>query len=235
VIGDFKSSTASSQVAARLLDVGPDGKETLVARGLWRPKPGKRPIRQVFQLHPGAWHFARGHQAKLELLPSDPGYARGSNGQRAVTVSHLQLRLPVREKPGTLDGLVGAPAPKVVPKGYQLAGEFKRFGRTRMTVLDRTLEVDGGATSIHVRCPAAWVACNRVGAGFVAKLPKHRVSVQFTGRKRIGGGSSPSLRVKLPRAVRDYLDTHDSLRVRIQVFSREQSKATSTRGKLLAP
>ncbi len=40
VIADFTLPGDTSQVAARLLDVAPDGQETLVSRGLWRPATG---------------------------------------------------------------------------------------------------------------------------------------------------------------------------------------------------
>ena len=83
----------------------------------------RTPRRQVFQLHPGAWRFAAGHRVKLELLPDDAPYGRASDGQQAVTVAGLQLRLPAREKPGA-NGLVQAPLPKVVPPGAKLARGF---------------------------------------------------------------------------------------------------------------
>jgi hypothetical protein len=124
VIAHFKLPGANSQVAARLVDVGPDGRKTLVARGLWRPEVSSHPVRQVFQLHPNGWHFAPGHVAKLELLPQDAPYGRASNGQQSVRVHNLELRLPVRQQPGALGGFVKAPAPKVVPPGYALAAGF---------------------------------------------------------------------------------------------------------------
>ena len=124
VIADFTLPGANSQVAARLLDVAPNGQETLVSRGLWRPAVSRRPVRQVFQLHPGGWRFAPGHVAKLELLANDAPYGRASNGQRVVTVSHLQLRLPTVNRPGTDRGLIKRPLAKVVPPGYRLAREF---------------------------------------------------------------------------------------------------------------
>ena len=40
VVADFTLPGDTSQVAARLLDVAPDGQETLVSRGLWRPATG---------------------------------------------------------------------------------------------------------------------------------------------------------------------------------------------------
>ena len=83
-------------------------------------------MRQVFQLHPGAWRFVPGHTVKLELLPNDAPYGRASNGQQDVTVSHLQLRLPTVNRPGAAGGLVKKPLAKFVPPGYKLARGFAR-------------------------------------------------------------------------------------------------------------
>ncbi|MHB1834137.1 MAG: CocE/NonD family hydrolase [Solirubrobacteraceae bacterium] len=124
VIADFTLPGRDSQVAARLLDVAPDGQETLVSRGLWRPQVSDRPVRQVFQLHPGAWRFAPGHTVKLELLPDDAPYGRASDHQGIVTVSDLQLRLPTHNRPGADGGLVKRPLAKFLPPGYRLAAEF---------------------------------------------------------------------------------------------------------------
>ncbi len=96
------------EIAARLWDVNPStNTETLVARGVYRVQSGGR---QVFQLHPGAWHFAAGHIPKLELLGQDAPYARASNGQFSIAVSDLQLRLPVHDAPGSTPA-VGQPLP----------------------------------------------------------------------------------------------------------------------------
>jgi hypothetical protein len=123
-VADIASPGPHSQIAARLLDVGTDGNQTLVARGLWRPKPGAGAERQVFQLHPNGWKFEPGHVAKLELLPADLPYGRVTNGQLPVTVSDAELRLPVLEAPGSAGGAVLAPASKVVPDGYELAADY---------------------------------------------------------------------------------------------------------------
>jgi predicted acyl esterase len=108
VIADLTSGSPESQLAARLLDVAPDGKERLVARGLLRPGSGGKDV--VFQLHPQGYRFAGGHQVKLELLPSDAPYSRPSNLQGTLAASNLELRLPVLEQPGALGGLVQSPA-----------------------------------------------------------------------------------------------------------------------------
>ena len=108
VIADLGVTGTDSELAARLLDVMPDGKERLVARGLLRPGDGGTDV--VFQLHPQGYRFAGGNTVKLELLPADPPYSRPSNAQAPVTVSNLELRLPVREQPGEVGGLVQTPA-----------------------------------------------------------------------------------------------------------------------------
>lgn len=126
VIADLATTGTESELAARLLDVSPEGSERLVARGLLRPGSGGRQV--VFQLHPQAYRFAPGHTAKLELLPSDAPYARPSNLQGPITVSNLELRLPVHEAPGSLGGVVQAPAPKVLPPGYELAADYRSEG-----------------------------------------------------------------------------------------------------------
>ena len=111
----FALAGADSQVAARLFDVAPDGQQTLVARGLWRPEvTGTDRVRQVFQLNPNGYTFAEGHVPKLELMPHDRPYGLQSD-QGKVSVDRLGLTLPVREAPGALGGLVQEPAPKPLP------------------------------------------------------------------------------------------------------------------------
>jgi hypothetical protein len=78
----------------------------------------ERRARRV-QLHPGAWHFAAGHVPELQLLARDTPYSRASNGVFAVSVSNLEVRLPVHEAPG---GQVLAPAAEVLPAGAVRAG-----------------------------------------------------------------------------------------------------------------
>ena len=122
IIATVQAPSPNSEIAARLLDVSPEGNERLVARGLYRPVGGRQQM--IFQLHPQGYHFAAGHVARLELLPSDFPYGRFSNLQTDITVSSLEMRLPVIQQPGALGGLVQEPAPKVVPAGYTLAPEF---------------------------------------------------------------------------------------------------------------
>lgn len=133
VIADVSvENGGQSQIAARLLELK-GSQERIIARGVYRPDPSGR---QVIQLHGNVYHFAEGTQARLQLLPRDGqtgvasgfSYVRPSNDQRDVTISNVEVRLPVREAPGALDGLVKAPAPKVLPAGYSLADDYESIG-----------------------------------------------------------------------------------------------------------
>ncbi|MBN8871006.1 MAG: acetylxylan esterase [Solirubrobacterales bacterium] len=134
VIADVSvANGGASQIAARLLEIK-SGKERIIARGVYRPDASGR---QVIQLHGNVYHFDQGSRARLQLLPRDGdpdptqtslAYVRPSNDQQDVTVSNVEVRLPVREEPGALDGLVKSPLPKVLPKGYELADDYKSIG-----------------------------------------------------------------------------------------------------------
>jgi hypothetical protein len=92
---------------------------------------------------------------KLELLPKDAPYGQASNGQQNVTVTNIQLRLPVLEQPGALGGTVMAPAPKLIPAGAQLASDFQALTYARPK----------GATPLRVSLVPAYDSCtapNRV-------------------------------------------------------------------------
>src|SRR5262249_27165932 len=120
--------------------------------------------------------FAPGHVAKLELLPSDAPYARPSNLQMAITVSNLQLRLPVLEKPGSLGGIVQGPAPKVLPPGYQLAagygegGPGPAVGRAGMAGLAKgRIRATRKALLVRLRCAGADPCAGTLSVTLAAK------------------------------------------------------------------
>lgn len=250
VIADFTVPNENSQVAARLLDVGPGGQEQLVDRGLWRPAVGG-PERQVFQLHPNGWRFDAGHVPKLELIAADGArpdplnllsYGRPSDGQADVTVSDLELRIPVVERPGALGGVVRAPSEKYLPDGYELAADFAalKHPAARMTGPKR-LKVKGDKVTVKVLCPRAWVACSDGDVEIVGKAKKgkggDRAGKRATFASRsfgsIAGGERRALKLKLTKAAKKALKEKRVVKGRVLVDTAEQDSATKKKAELV--
>ena len=144
----------NTQVAARLWDVAPGGRQTLVARSFYRPRQG----RNVWQLHPAAWTFARGHIAKLELLGNDAPFGRPSNGDFEIEVRRLQLRLPVRRRPDCRRVLrIAAP---LIPAGRRPAPGVRVAARGR-----RARECAARRGSRSSRAPSAGYPDRPSGSG----------------------------------------------------------------------
>jgi predicted acyl esterase len=226
ILAQIASQGPHSQIAARLLDVGPDGQETLVARGLYRASTGSGD--HVFQLHPNGWKFAAGHVAKLELLPSDSPYSRPTNGQAPITLTDLELRLPVLERPGAGGGVVQSPAPKEVPRGSTLAPGFRGVGLARARLAKGPLRVRGGRLIARVRCPAAFEACHQ-GRLIARGAPKHGRAGRFMlGRAAFSarGGQTKTVRAKLTRAARRFFAAHRRLRTRVTVRTAESDRVS---------
>lgn len=99
ISADISTSGANGQLVGRLWDVAPDGRQTLVTRGVYRLLDDQRGSVR-FQLHGNGYRFAAGHTVKLELLGADAPYYRASNGAFTVAVSRLELALPTAEAPG---------------------------------------------------------------------------------------------------------------------------------------
>ena len=253
VIADFTLPGDTSQVAARLLDVAPSGEATLVDRGLWRPATGG-PTRQVFQLHPNGWHFAEGHVPKLELIAADgvrpdPGallsYGLPSNNQQPVTVSDLELRIPVVERPGALGGLVKAPAERFLPSGYELAKDFADLDHPAAGLKGKKLKVKGRKLTATVTCPDAFVACHDGAIVVKAKLRKAGKGKGRAGSKlrtiakggfdEVAGGGSARVRMKLSaRAVR-YFRSKRKLSVKAEITVAETDAVGRANGKASGP
>ncbi len=243
VIADITLPGDNSQVAARLLDVGPDGQETLVSRGLWRPASGG-PTRQVFQLHPNGWTFAEGHVPKLELLPKDwnpgltGGYGRASNDQQPVSVSNLELRLPVVEKPGSFKGLVGAAAKRFLPDGYELAADFAALANPHPKLAKRKLKRKGSKLIGKLACPADFAACNQLKVTLTTKKPKPTAKKPKTVAKgklaSVAGGKSKKLKLKLTGKAKRYLSRKSKLKVYVQIRSAELAEPTVSKAKAVA-
>jgi predicted acyl esterase len=239
VIADFTLPGDTSQVAARLLDVAPDGQETLVARGLWRPQTGG-PTEQVFQLFPNGWTFAEGHVPKLELLPADSnpgavgGYGRASNNQQPVTVKNLELRLPVIERPGTFKGLVGAMAEKFLPEGYELAVDFADLGNPHPKLRGRALEVVGSNLLGSLKCPRAFDSCHRVK--LVATVPSSakaakRLKVAKGKLKKARGGKTKRVKLHLNGRGRALLAAGGTLKLSVEISAKELADPVTQKAK----
>jgi hypothetical protein len=127
-----------AQVVARLWDVAPNGMQSLVSHGFYRPSIDD-PSVQVFQLPANGWQFVAGHAPKLELVGQSAGFGRPSNGTFTVTVTNLELRLPVAETPS---GVVQPPAPPVLPGGAAApcplapTSSCKASGKSRLLIRD---------------------------------------------------------------------------------------------------
>jgi dienelactone hydrolase len=186
VVATIDSPTANSELAARLLDVAPDGNETLVARQLYRPAVGS--AKQVFELHPSGHLFAAGHVAKLELLPKDAGgsslsnYGRPANGQGDITVSNLDLRLPVLESPGASGGQVVAAPPLALPCGQAVAPQYSSADAVRATLGSGKLSRKGRKVKVPVDSAPSGTAC-QVQVKLLGKKPKKKKGKGKKGKK----------------------------------------------------
>lgn len=232
VIADYDMRGSNSQVAARLLDVGPDGQQTLVARGLWRPTDDER---QVFQMHPNGWTFEAGHVAKVELLPADADdgfagpYGRPSDGQQAIGVADVEVRLPVANRPGSAPGVV-APRARILPEGYELAADFAALGDPRPKLAKGALKVNGGKLLARVKCPGRFDSCND-GFVVVRKAGKGAGFLVAAGSFEADGGETDRLSLKLTKRARGYFAKHRGMSTKTLVFSDESDPGEQQRRK----
>jgi dienelactone hydrolase len=213
VVATIDSPVANSELAARLLDVAPNGTETLVDRQLYRPQVGS--ARQVFQLHPSGHLFAPGHVAKLELLPRDAGgstlnsYGRAANGQGDITVSGLDLRLPVLEGPGEAGGQVTAAPALPLPCGMGIAPQFSSDSYLRASIGQGKVEVKGRTAKVPIdsapgsnpcQVQVALLGPGKGTSGRSAKKHKKKGNkVLGQGSATIPGGQSATVKLTLSK------------------------------------
>ena len=228
VVAKISSLTINSELAARLLDVAPDGTETLVDRQLFRPIAGV--ARQVFQLHPSGHLFAAGHVAKLELLPKDSAgellnsYGRIANHQGDITVSNLDLRIPVLEGPGASGGQVKASSPKALPCGKEIAPEFSSVPYLRASRGDGKVKVKGKTAKVPVdsapgpnpcRVQVQLLGSGRGTSALSAKKHKKKGSVLGRATTTIAAGQSKRVKVKLSKHGRSAVSRGKGVRVKV--------------------
>jgi hypothetical protein len=243
VLATINNPAANSEVAARLLDVDPSGTETLVARQLYRPQIGK--ARQVVQLHPSGHLFAPGHVAKLELLPKDAGggslnsYGRPANGQGDITVSNLDLRLPVADAPGAAGGQVGAAPALPLPCGMAIASQFSSVSYVRATLGAGKVAIKGKKAKVPVDSAPGSNPCQvqvkLLGSGkgrtSAAKKKKKGGSLG-KGSATIAGGQSANVKVKLTKQGRKAVSKGRSVRVQVITIDPTGNTQQTTKVKL---
>lgn len=225
VVAKIQVAGENSQLAARLVDVSPDGSvKTLVNRALWRPENSGR---QVFQLNPNGWTVKEGHVLRLELLPYDGGadksallsnFGRPSDGQQPVTVSDMDLRVPVKDSPGSLAGLVTKPAPRVLPArpGAALARGNEQIGAVTLAAYQNgtvtrvgRVTVKGRQLTARFRCAAPQTGAARCAPVKVlfkgapkGKKAKGRNVKLAAGTVRVKAGKTATVKLKLTNAAR---------------------------------
>ncbi|HEY7629279.1 MAG TPA: CocE/NonD family hydrolase C-terminal non-catalytic domain-containing protein, partial [Thermoleophilaceae bacterium] len=166
------------QLDSRLWDVGPNGQQTLISRGIYRLLDNQSG-NVLLQLHGNGWRFAPGHTPKLELLGRDAAYARPSNGSFSIKVTNVRVELPTLDKPGAAGGQVKAPGASrikltVRPRRPHAGHRVKLIFYAKITPAGHRLPVKGA--KVHF-------------AGFTRKTNKRgratfRVRLNKTGLRR---------------------------------------------------
>ncbi len=207
----------TGQLVGRLWDVGADGKQLLVTRGVYRLNSADDGT-ITFQLNGNGYRFEPGHVAKLELVGSSAPTYRATNGQFSVAVSDLKLFVPTVEKPGEAatqgaNGTVLTPgrsattvaltkrqrARRVVVRISPRKGDRRapyRFTTTGTVLLPKGFKRKdscSGRISIQVKAGKRTISLRR------AKLTRKcgfRRSVTFSNSRRFAGRSSLKFTVR---------------------------------------
>jgi dienelactone hydrolase len=196
VVTNVRTSGGFPQIQARLWDVTPDGKQTLVTRGAYAADPAASGRRVLFQLHPNGWHFMAGHVVKLELLGRDSPYGQASNTPFTVRVSRLRLELPVHDKPGGIVRRYSAPrlpARALVAKVRPRRDRHRPFRfrtRGRLVLPDGLAREDGCKGRVTIRITRGHRTLSR-------KRARVRRNCRFSSRARIRRRRGARLRVRI--------------------------------------
>ncbi len=171
------------------------------------------------------YHFKQGTKMRIQLLPKDgtlPQLSafRPSNDQRDVTISNVDIRVPVREAPGSLDGLVKAPSKKVLPAGYELATEFQSIGSLTIEqyISERNTKppekvgkirvvgnptVKGKQLTARVNCAAVNTSCSKARVAFKGLAGKGKgVTLATRAGVTVQAGKTVTVKFKLTAKAR---------------------------------
>ncbi len=236
-----------SQIAARLVDVAPDGQtKTLVARALWRPTQSGY---QVFQLNANGWKVEKDHVLRLELLPKDASgdasaaldnYGRPSDNQQAATIENVDLRIPVIEGPGQLDGLVKAPAPRVLPDrpGVELAPGNEDVGSISLADYAKQAEADdvgrlkvkgrakakGKKLTARVTCAKKYDRCKKATIKFKGISKGSKGLIAKKGGVKVGAGKTRKVKFKLTKKGRKIFRKNKKAKAKVLVGGKKSGK-----------
>ena len=189
VTATIKATGPSGQLASRLWDVAPDGKQTLVSRGAYRLTDSQEGA-ITFQLSGNGWRFERDHVARLELLGRDAPYLRPNNSPFSIDVKDVTVELPTLEKP-TKDGSIVEP---VLGRGEALSAAQKAAAcvatattlRARRAGRGVRFTVPAGRRVVEVRQQSVG---RRILDRRVARLTATKGSVTWSGKgKRVRDG-----------------------------------------------
>jgi predicted acyl esterase len=222
VSAEIETTGVNGQLDSRLWDVAPDGKQTLVSRGVYRlddnqtTEPGK-PLK--FQLHGNAWVFAAGHVPKLELLGQDAPYLRPSNGAFQISVKNVVIELPQLEPP-TSNAQFGQGVQPVLGVGGTIpVAPAKTKPKLRISVSPRKTRA-GKRTRFVFR-----VRARSAKTGKLVNVRKARV--RFAGKKlRTGKHGRARMRVRFkkrgPRRASTTKAGYRKGTVRVRVLTRRR-------------
>ena len=251
VVAKISQQGTNSQIAARLVDVAPGGNtKLLVARGLWRPQGSGF---QVFQLHPNAWKVEQGHVLRLELLARDASlpaggilnYGRPSNGQTDATITDLDLRIPVADRPGSAGGMVKKPAARVLPDrpGVKLAPGYgpkvpiddyePPVEQPKPTVKKKRIAIGkllirGQRLRIRVRCPKVATNCPKARITVSGAARKNRGTLARFARVKVKPGKARFAGTRLTRRARKVLKRTRGRRLAVKVTVKPKGLSKKT-------
>ena len=107
-----QTASPDAELAARLWDLSPDGKQTLLSRGVYRlagtPSAPAGPV--SFELSANAWRLPAGDKLKLEVTGADTPYYQVDAIPSVTTVSGASVELPIAEAPPAASTAQALPA-----------------------------------------------------------------------------------------------------------------------------
>ena len=252
VIAEISLPGDDSQIAARLVDVSPDGQtKTLVARALWRPTQSGY---QVFQLNANGWKVEKDHVLRLELLPKDAAgdagtalgnYGRPSDNQQDAIIGNVDLRIPVVEGPGQLDGLVKAPAPRVLPDrpGVELAPGNEDVGSISLADYAKQADADevgklkvkgngkvkGKALTAKVTCAKKYDRCKKATFKFQGISKKRKGLLARKSGVKVGSGKTKQVKFKLTKKGRKVFRNYRKAKAKVLIGGKKSGKVAIKR------